>query len=87
MYSGLFFGGDRAGVNVSQAPVSSRWLRGMMCGLKNAYDCIKAFSETDVVEDLKGIDLQIISFTGMTTESCLLLPVLRKASKLFRTGP
>ena len=30
---------------------------GMMCGLPGAYFCIKAFSETDLTEDLKKIDV------------------------------
>ena len=29
------------------------WLQGMQVGLKGAYDCIKAFSETDFTEDLQ----------------------------------
>ena len=29
----------------------------MMAGHKNAFDCIKAFSETDFTEDLKKIDV------------------------------
>jgi hypothetical protein len=28
--------------------IDSFWLRGMMAGHKNANDCIKAFSETDL---------------------------------------
>ena len=30
------------------------WLMGMQVGLKGAYDCIKAFSETDFTEDLQA---------------------------------
>jgi non-heme chloroperoxidase len=30
----------------------------MEAGLKGAYDCIRAFSETDLTEDLKGIDVR-----------------------------
>jgi len=32
------------------------WMQGMLAGHKNAYDCIKAFSETDFTEDLKAIE-------------------------------
>ena len=41
------------------------WLaQGMMCGHKNAYDCIKAFSETDFTEDLKKIDVPTLIIHG-----------------------
>ena len=36
----------------------------MTCGFKNAYDSIKAFSETDFVEDLKSIDIPILFLHG-----------------------
>ena len=35
-----------------------------MVGLKNAYDCIKAFSETDFTEDLKKIDVPTLIMHG-----------------------
>ena len=33
-------------------------------GLKNAYDCIKAFSETDFTEDLKKFDVPTLIIHG-----------------------
>ena len=36
----------------------------MMSGHKNAYDCIKAFSETDFTEDLKAIDVPVLVIHG-----------------------
>lgn len=51
--SGPFFGFNRPGAVVRQGMIDSFWLQGMMAGHKNAYDCIKAFSETDFTEDLK----------------------------------
>jgi non-heme chloroperoxidase len=35
-----------------------------MCGFKGAYDCIKAFSETDFTEDLKKIDVPTLVLHG-----------------------
>ncbi len=35
-----------------------------MAGLKNAYDCIKAFSETDFTEDLKKFDVPTLIIHG-----------------------
>ncbi len=54
--SGPFFGFNRPGAAPSQGMIDSFWLQGMMAGHKNAYDCIKAFSETDFSEDLKRFD-------------------------------
>ena|SRR5437899_9699960 len=36
----------------------------MLCGFKGAYDCIKAFSETDFTEDLKKIDKPTLIMHG-----------------------
>src|SRR5258705_9486098 len=55
--SGPFYGANRPGSKVSLGLRDSFWMQGMMCGLKAAYDCIKAFSETDQTEDLKKIDV------------------------------
>jgi len=35
-----------------------------MCGHKAAYDCIKAFSETDFTEDLRKIDVPTLILHG-----------------------
>ena len=55
--SAPFYGGNRQGSKVSQGLRDSFWLQGMVCGHKAAYDCIKAFSETDFTEDLKKFDV------------------------------
>jgi non-heme chloroperoxidase len=54
--SGPFFGFNRPGAKASQGLIDSFWAQGMMAGHKAAYDCIKAFSETDFTEDLKKFD-------------------------------
>ena len=59
-----FFGANRAGANVSQGVSDTFWLLGMQAGLKNAYDCIKVFSETDLTEDLKKIDVPTLIVHG-----------------------
>ncbi|AIE76168.1 alpha/beta fold hydrolase [Synechocystis sp. PCC 6714] len=62
--SGPFFGFNRPGAKVSQGLVYSWWMQGMMAGHKNAYDCIKAFSETDFTEDLKKFDVPTLIIHG-----------------------
>jgi non-heme chloroperoxidase len=36
----------------------------MLCGLPAAYECIKAFSETDFTEDLKKFDVPTLVLHG-----------------------
>jgi len=62
--SAPFYGANRPGSKVSQGLRDSFWLQGMLCGLKAAYDCIKAFSETDFTEDLKKIDVPTLFLHG-----------------------
>ncbi|TWT88328.1 Non-heme chloroperoxidase [Pseudobythopirellula maris] len=62
--SGPFYGFNRSGAEASQGVIDAFWREGMMAGHKNAYDCIKAFSETDFTEDLKGFDLPTLVIHG-----------------------
>jgi non-heme chloroperoxidase len=62
--SGPFFGFNRQGAKPSQGMIDSFWLQGMMAGHKNAYDCIKAFSETDFTEDLKKFNVPTLVIHG-----------------------
>ncbi|HEV8486415.1 MAG TPA: alpha/beta hydrolase [Blastocatellia bacterium] len=59
-----FYGFNRPGARVSQGLRDSFWLQGMMCGFPAAYDCIKAFSETDFTEDLKKFDVPTLILHG-----------------------
>jgi non-heme chloroperoxidase len=52
-----FFGTNRTGAKVSQGILDDFWSLSMEAGLKNAYECIKAFSETDLTEDLQKFDV------------------------------
>jgi len=62
--SAPFYGANRAGSKVSQGVRDSFWLWSMQAGLKGSYDCIKAFSETDLTEDLKKIDVPTLIIHG-----------------------
>ena len=59
-----FYGANRAGSKVSQGLKDSFWLQGMLAGFPAAYECIKAFSETDFTEDLKKIDVPTLILHG-----------------------
>jgi non-heme chloroperoxidase len=62
--SAPFYGANRPGAKVSQGLRDSFWTQGMQCGLNAAFDCIKAFSETDFTEDLKKIDVPSLIIHG-----------------------
>jgi non-heme chloroperoxidase len=62
--NGPFFNFNRPGAKVSQGLIQSWWRQGMLTGHKNAYDCIKAFSETDFTDDLKKFDVPTLIVHG-----------------------
>src|SRR5438067_4714936 len=62
--SAPFYGANRPGAKVSQGLRDSFWLQGMLAGHKAVYDCIKAFSETDLTEDLKRFDVPTLIIHG-----------------------
>jgi non-heme chloroperoxidase len=59
-----FYGANRPGAKVSQGLRDFFWLQGMQCGMKAAYECVKAFSETDFTEDLKKFDIPTFILHG-----------------------
>jgi len=59
-----FYGYNRPGAKVSQGLRDSFWMQGMQAGLKAAFDCIKAFSETDFTKDLKAFDVPTLILHG-----------------------
>jgi non-heme chloroperoxidase len=62
--SAPFYGANRPGSTVSQGLRDSFWAMSILVGLKGAYDCIKAFSETDMTGDLKKIDVPFLIIHG-----------------------
>ena len=62
--SAPFYGANRAGAQVSQVLRYFFWMQGMLASHKAAYDCIKAFSETDLTEDLKRFDVPTLILHG-----------------------
>src|SRR5213596_1475065 len=62
--SAPFYGANRPNARVSQGIRDFFWLQGMMAGHKAVYDCIQAFSETDLTEDLKKFDVPTLIMHG-----------------------
>jgi non-heme chloroperoxidase len=59
-----FYGYNRPSAKISEGVRESFWLQGMMAGMPASYFCIKAFSETDMTEDLKKIDVPTLILHG-----------------------
>ena len=59
-----FYGYNRPGAKISEGVRESFWLQGMMAGFPASYFCIKAFSETDLTEDCKKIDVPTLVLHG-----------------------
>src|SRR5436190_10188380 len=59
-----FYGYNRPGAKISEGVRESFWLQGMQAGFPASYFCIKAFSETDLTEDLKKSDVPTLILHG-----------------------
>ncbi len=59
-----FYGYTRPGAKVSDGVRQSFWMQGMMAGMPACYFCIRAFSETDLTEDLKKFDVPTLILHG-----------------------
>jgi non-heme chloroperoxidase len=58
--SGPFYGFNRPGAKVIEGQIRNWWRQGMMGSALAHYECIKVFSETDLTEDLKKIDVPVL---------------------------
>jgi non-heme chloroperoxidase len=77
----MFYGANRPGARVSQGMLDQFWLWSMQAGLKNAYESVKAFSETDFTEDLKKFDVPTLLLHG---EDDQIVPVKDSSVKAAR---
>jgi non-heme chloroperoxidase len=93
--SGPFFGANRNGSTVSQGARDTFWLLGMQAGLNAVYDCIKVFSETDLTDDLKTIDVPTLILHGdddqivpIADSALLSAKIVKQATlKIYEGGP
>jgi non-heme chloroperoxidase len=84
--SGPFYGFNRPGAKVSEGLIRNWWRQGMMGGTKAHYDCIKVFSETDLTEDLKLIDVPVLLMHGEDDQVVPIADSARLAIKLLKKG-
>jgi non-heme chloroperoxidase len=59
-----FYGYNRPDAKISQGVRDAFWRQGMMAGFPASYFCIKAFSETDLTEDLSRFDVPTLIVHG-----------------------
>jgi non-heme chloroperoxidase len=79
-----FYGANRPGAKVSQGILDQFWLWSMQAGLRNAYESIKAFSETDFTEDLKKIDVPALVLHGEDDQIVPVKDSAKKSAKLIK---
>ena len=79
-----FYGFNKPGAKTSQGVMDSFWLQGMQASIKGAYDCIKAFSETDFTDDLKKIDVPTLILQGDADQIVPIDDASRLSAKLIK---
>ncbi|AKU98703.1 Non-heme chloroperoxidase [Labilithrix luteola] len=84
--SAPFYGTNRPNSKVPQGVRDQFWLLGMQVGVKAAYDCVRAFSESDFTEDLKKIDVPMLVIHGDDDQVVPIDDSAKLAVKLLRRG-
>jgi non-heme chloroperoxidase len=79
-----FYGANRPGAKVSQGILDQFWLLSMQAGVLNAYECVKAFSETDFTEDLKKFDFPTLVLHGEDDQIVPVKDSARKSARLVK---
>ncbi|WP_060899577.1 alpha/beta hydrolase [Streptomyces mirabilis] len=79
-----FYGANRPGSQVSQGTRDAFWLWCLQVGIKGSYDCVKAFSETDLTEDLKRFDIPTLIAHGDDDQIVPIVAAAEKSSKIVK---
>jgi non-heme chloroperoxidase len=82
--SAPFYGADREGSTVSQGVRDAFWLMSMQAGLRGAYECVAAFSESDFTEDLAKFDIPTLVAHGDDDQIVPIAVGGRKSVKLIK---
>jgi non-heme chloroperoxidase len=81
-----FYGYNRPGAKVSEGVRQSFWLQGMMAGFPASYFCIKAFSETDLTEDLGKFDIPTLVLHGDDDQIVPIGAAAMRSSKMIKNA-
>ncbi|NUP49253.1 MAG: alpha/beta hydrolase [Catenulispora sp.] len=85
-FSEPFYGFNRPGAAVSEGRRRQFWLQSEQVGFGAVLDCIKAFSETDLTEDLKTIDIPVLVVHGDDDQIVPIQASAQKAVELLPNG-
>jgi non-heme chloroperoxidase len=81
-----FYGYNKPGATISEGVCESFWLQGMMAGFPASYFCIKAFSETDMTEDLKRLNVPTLILHGDADQIVPIGDSAMLSSKLIKSA-
>jgi len=81
-----FYGYNRPGAKISEGVRNSFWMQGMLAGFPAAYFCIKAFSETDLTEDLKKFDVPTLVLHGDDDQIVPIAAAAMLSSKIIKNA-
>lgn len=84
--AGPFYGFNRPGATVIEGTIRNWWRQGMMGGIKSHYDCIAVFSETDLTDDLKAIEVPVLLLHSDDDQIVPYAASAPLAVKLLRNG-
>jgi non-heme chloroperoxidase len=82
--SGPFFGFNREGAKSSAGLIDNFWRQGMEGSHKATYDSIKAFSETNFVDDLKRVNVPTLVIHGTDDQIVPIETTGRATAKLVK---
>jgi non-heme chloroperoxidase len=85
-FSMAFYGYNRSGAKVSEGVRASFVRQGLMASLPASYFCIKAFSETDLTEDLRKLEVPTLFLHGDDDQVVPIAAASQAAVKLVRKG-
>jgi non-heme chloroperoxidase len=82
--SAAFYGANRPGNQVSQGTRDAFWLWSLQVGIKGSYDCVKAFSESDLTEDLRTFDFPTLIAHGDDDQIVPIVAAAEKSSQIVK---
>lgn len=81
-----FYGANREGHHVSHGLQDAFWLMCMTVSLKAAYDCVRVYSETDLTEDCRKVDVPTLLIHGDDDQLVPIDVTARKTAKLIKNS-
>jgi non-heme chloroperoxidase len=84
--SGPFYGFNRPGATVVEGMIRNWWRQGMTGSALAHYECIKVFSETDLTDDLRTIDVPVLIMHGDDDQVVPIADSAELSIKLVKNG-